>query len=386
MNFTSEAIEQAVHLLHYASETGKKIDTDIGDSILTAEARRHAGTPPIPTQTREFLQAYARLAALMAPVSAATLRACDRRLDRAPWWSRLFRVGLLSEAQVMSIRFGTFALVVLCFIGALEGTRTFMALIAERQERLQKANEELRAVTRGQKTVDQQQTAARGAARSRATEMLEENLQRQKDELLDRQTVLRGKIDDLTKKVQVGYETLHRIIPILDKDDLRNLLGPIGTMLGGFLLPILYGALGTSAFVLRAMLAQMVNRAFDPAQVGEFVVRIFLGMLSGVTLQWMFVAEGKQIPGGVTPALLAFLGGYSVELLFTAIDRLISGIKEMIRPSVPPAAGPPTTSPPQPAAAQPVVPPVPPAPPPEQPPPAPPAAGGPPGPAAPGGP
>ena len=52
-------------------------------------------------------------------------------------------------------------------------------------------------------------------------------------------------------------------------------------------------------------------------------MRIVIGMLSGVSLPWLIARDGQSIPGGVTPAVLAFLGGYSVELLFAAIDRVL---------------------------------------------------------------
>ena len=61
----------------------------------------------------------------------------------------------------------------------------------------------------------------------------------------------------------------------------------------------------------------------DGRRTGEFTVRIFLGMLSGLTLQWLVVRADGTIAGGVTPAVLAFLGGYSVEMLFAAMDRLV---------------------------------------------------------------
>ncbi len=44
---------------------------------------------------------------------------------------------------------------------------------------------------------------------------------------------------------------------------------------------------------------------------------------SGLTLQWLVGRSDGTIAGGVTPAVLAFIGGYSVEMLFTAIDRLV---------------------------------------------------------------
>lgn len=86
----------------------------------------------------------------------------------------------------------------------------------------------------------------------------------------------------------------------------------------------LYGALGTCAFVMRSLFREMVDRTFDARRTGEFTVRIFLGMLSGITMQWLVVRSDGTVAGGMTPAVLAFLGGYSVEMLFTAMDRLVN--------------------------------------------------------------
>jgi hypothetical protein len=109
----------------------------------------------------------------------------------------------------------------------------------------------------------------------------------------------------------------------VDREKLRYVSGPLGTVFGGFLLPVLYGALGTCAFVLRSLFREMVDRTFDGRRTGEFMVRIFLGMLSGLALQWLVVRADGTAAGGVTPAVLAFLGGYSVEMMFTAMDRLV---------------------------------------------------------------
>jgi hypothetical protein len=133
------------------------------------------------------------------------------------------------------------------------------------------------------------------------------------------------------RRIQAGYETLYRILPFVNWNELRNVITPVATIMAMLVLPVLYGSLGTCAFVLRTVYAEMVERSFDGRRTGEFMVRIFLGMLSGVSLQWLLVREGQPIPGGVTPAVLAFLGGYGVELLFAAIDRILSTVITALR-------------------------------------------------------
>src|SRR5262249_18235480 len=110
---------------------------------------------------------------------------------------------------------------------------------------------------------------------------------------------------------------------------------PVGNTVSTYLLPILYGALGTCAFILRSLYAQMLDRSFDPRRSGEFVVRLFLGMLSGVTVQWGFARDGQAAPQGTAPLVLAFLAGYSVELLFSGMDRLLTAVTGRLRPAHP---------------------------------------------------
>jgi len=57
----------------------------------------------------------------------------------------------------------------------------------------------------------------------------------------------------------------------------------------------------------------------------------FLGMVSGLTLQWLVVRADGTIAGGVTPAVLAFIGGYSVEMLFAVMDRLVQLVTGRMR-------------------------------------------------------
>jgi len=136
-----------------------------------------------------------------------------------------------------------------------------------------------------------------------------------------------GQLHDTIEK---GYETLERML-FLGREKLRYVSMPLGNIVGGFLLPMLYGALGTCAFVLRSLFREMVDRTFDGRRAGEFKVRIFLGTLSGLSLQWLVVRSDGTVAGGITPAVLAFLGGYSVEMLFTAIDRLVHAVAGRLR-------------------------------------------------------
>jgi hypothetical protein len=164
-----------------------------------------------------------------------------------------------------------------------------------------------------------------------------------------RLALLEVDVDEAAAAAQRTRDPAQEAVPFVDWAELRNVILPIANIIGGFFLPVLYGALGTCAYILRAIYSQMCERSFDPRQNGEFIVRIFLGMLSGITLQWIFVRDGSSVPGGITPAVLAFIGGYSVEVLFTAMDRLLTALTGSIKTTAGPArsaSAPPAPEPP----------------------------------------
>ena len=230
----------------------------------------------------------------------------------------------------MAYRFGTLALILIIIIGGAEWTRTFINSVVTDQAEHGRVLEELRTARAAQKRLVEQ-IALIDRERQGTSDALRGSLVRQREELDVRVQLLDDREAGLSRRIQAGYETLERILPFVNWNELRNVITPVATIMAVLGLPVLYGALGTCAFVLRTVYAEMVDRSFDARRTGEFMVRIFLGMLSGVSLQWLLVREGQPIPGGVTPAVLAFLGGYGVELLFAAFDRLLSTVIAALR-------------------------------------------------------
>lgn len=333
-------VTQACELLCYAIESGKEIAPTIQEPLLQAEATIRGKVALSQAERVACLTAYGKLAALMTPVTANTLRASDRRYGHKGVMSRLLRIRPFADAQLHALAFGTLALLILVWIGATEWTRTFVTVITEMQANLTKVEDELRTTDLAIMASDRQQAATQALSKGPNSDVVREGLVKQRDELDARRDALTTRQKSLEEKIGAGYKGLNRWVPDILGVDLTNMLSPLGTMMGGFLLPILYGALGTCAYILRTIYSKMVERSYDPSRLPELVARIFLGTLSGVALQWLFVGDGKQIPGGVTPAVLAFLGGYSVELLFAAIDRVLSAAREAIRPTASTPAAP----------------------------------------------
>jgi len=89
-----------------------------------------------------------------------------------------------------------------------------------------------------------------------------------------------------------------------------------------WILPFLSGLLGATVFLLRDSLNPLTSN-FGLARV---VVRLALGGVAGIIIGWFWVPTGTFGPqigkGSSIPMALAFLTGFSIDILFSALDRL----------------------------------------------------------------
>lgn len=101
-------------------------------------------------------------------------------------------------------------------------------------------------------------------------------------------------------------------------------------MLTTWLLPGLYGLLGACVYLMRDMLRYRDDR-LDPVNPVlhnlSLLLRIALGGLAGIIIGW-FSVPASMTSGAATPPIssipfgIAFLAGFSIETLFSILDRL----------------------------------------------------------------
>jgi len=95
-------------------------------------------------------------------------------------------------------------------------------------------------------------------------------------------------------------------------------------LLNDFILPSIYGVLGTVAFVLRQISVGLQSQSLSLGSMLNYLVRLPLGGLAGIAVGLLLRPD--EAAGGIEalqPLALAFVAGYSVELLFAAMDRLV---------------------------------------------------------------
>lgn len=97
--------------------------------------------------------------------------------------------------------------------------------------------------------------------------------------------------------------------------------------ISGSLVPFAYGAFGASVRLLRITEERLRNRTFDPRRITEHRNRFVLGTLSGGVMVMLYSSGGVgDVDVKLTEAALGFIAGYSIDLLFALIDRLVGAL------------------------------------------------------------
>jgi len=112
---------------------------------------------------------------------------------------------------------------------------------------------------------------------------------------------------------------------------IRAVASQVVDVMQKWLLPLLYGALGASVFVIRTLSVQARDRLFRREALVSLVLRVFLGMISGLAIGWFWnqnpaaaTTAGPVTVTTLSPFALAFVAGYGVELFFALLDKIVS--------------------------------------------------------------
>jgi hypothetical protein len=112
------------------------------------------------------------------------------------------------------------------------------------------------------------------------------------------------------------------------------------TIANTYLLTFAFGLLGACVWVIRATNRRLENFTFAPSWIARYRTRILLGMVAGPTIGLFFDQSGHLLSTATThtevPSLstqlsagaIAFVAGFSIEILFALLDRLIRIIRE----------------------------------------------------------
>ena len=99
--------------------------------------------------------------------------------------------------------------------------------------------------------------------------------------------------------------------------------------------------LGASFNALYKANSYITNGTFDSTYQASYWIRFFLGLISGLILAVLISedafdaanAEGKLLVDGIVRPLLAILGGFSADLAYTVLNRLVETFESLFRGS-----------------------------------------------------
>jgi DNA repair exonuclease SbcCD ATPase subunit len=100
-------------------------------------------------------------------------------------------------------------------------------------------------------------------------------------------------------------------------------------VLQSYFLPLLYGLLGATAFILRSLARDIKAVTYSRQSDINFLLRLSLGSLAGLVVGWfIFLLPSATFLSSVSPLAIAFLVGYNIEILFSLMDKLIESLSK----------------------------------------------------------
>jgi len=311
-----EAIEEMELLLSHATHAGIVVPVDRIEAFV--RAKREAGNGAMDAQVEiDFWQKFQELGQQLHPISVDSLKATTKGKGQGPttgFWISGKRLSVASRAvrryQIWSV-VALFLLLVtqIYTIFGSNAVNDILLLINQIDSELLK--------------IDDLYSRAAAAATSEENKSIVELIREADANLIS-----------MYDRLAASYELLALWFPArfsaLDTEVAKNrtrlqIAQIILESLSKYLLPLLYGLLGACVFVLRSLSLEIKNLIYTVESDIRFRLRIYLGALAGLAIGW-FITD-QTAPGvlrSVAPIALAFIAGYSVELMFSAMDTIIN--------------------------------------------------------------
>lgn len=330
-----EAVQDAQRLLEYASIKGVEVPADLVTQIVGAQTL--LGRPSTEKETfgtqETFWAALAKLSALTKPATTESVRhaAASTPATWATLWAKVSRsrastpvMRSTSEVAVGQARF--WALIGLLLVAVFQSYyevgesttakyKEAQAVVRTNIDRVRELGTARVKAEAAKATADEISRLNREVAVSRlkieeANEQTERRVHWMKAMLFWRDWTLKDPSDP-----QASFDQSQRILSVLE--------GML-TLLGAFILPITWSFLGAALYVSRALADDIRAMAYAPERAILHRSRYYMGMVAGFIAAKLFPTSTGISEGAVSTFAVALLVGYSVEVLFALLDRLIS--------------------------------------------------------------
>jgi hypothetical protein len=325
----ADYIHEAQLLLSYASQKGIKVDNSVISDIVRAKHKLREGHWE-PDLEIAFWGAFNQIANVVHPVSVASLKATYRlpETKQKTFKSRImnkFFIHSPAEGTVFFYQIGSlFFLLLLLFVQTywLMGSMR-MTPVVELTQKLDSLNQEAdkKYQLEGVNTLE---INALNAKIEETQVRIFANYQMLSDWTWKSIWQPFGFFSPPEPDIEAHSPDLAIKIDILLQEK-QFVLQIIKT----YILPLLYGLLGAYAYVLIQISKEIKTLTYIEESKVNYRLRLQLGALSGLAVGWFINPNASAItdPSSLfielSPLTLAFITGYSVDVLFALMDRLI---------------------------------------------------------------
>ena len=113
-------------------------------------------------------------------------------------------------------------------------------------------------------------------------------------------------------------------VALLDPESTLTRAQSIVKSIVTLLLPFFYACMGALIYILRTISGELNSMQYSRARMTQYSLRLPMGIVAGVSIGFLFQPETyNSLSSSLTPLGIAFIAGYSVELLFNIVDRVI---------------------------------------------------------------
>lgn len=341
-------LAEADVLLAFAAANGRKVDASVRNPIVATGVAVNTGVLTVDDE-QQLRQAYEGLTVALAPVTVQTLAASETVL---PGWSRaIFDFRSWSFGRFLNVAVFLVVLVVTCVTLSYYAEGTFgLSRYQELSKTLAEADKDLTAKASAKagaalalaaaekKPTEAAALAAAQKAAAEADAAL--NLARAaQKQAADEQEAIPARLSVwaarpcgqsatwiqqyfLCSEAQKAPLAAGSKATAADKLDAAR---AVAARLSGVYLLLMMGWLGAHAYILRSMSKAISERSFAPNAGFGHIVRVGMGALAGIASSWLL--KPGEVGGAQWANLpvwaLAFVAGYSTELVFAFMDRIL---------------------------------------------------------------
>lgn len=328
---TARRLREAEMLVHYVQRNAIKVDPKLIEKVVAARTSFRDGKL-IGAAAADFHISYAQLAEALGPVTIGSIEdSVIRHTVQRRWFSLLGTKSIKTQAERAVTTYRNFALIALAALLLLQiywmiGAKLISDINAIKSEILNRASAP---------ATPEPNDAAQRRQLSYANSVTNANQLETRLELLshwyvfsvfDRSNRAGTKSNNAPGAPAVTQPNWQTPPDSPAVENARTLVQASQRLdiLQIYLLPLLYGLVGAIAYVLRELISETRSRRFRAEAMPAYQLRLFLGMLSGLAVGWFFQPKTINFAGAsLTPMALSFLAGYSVEVLFSGMDKIV---------------------------------------------------------------